>query len=65
MFNPSRAIWEAERGLRQLSDCKHICLKSFRRENVLVRDSIGALVDCLCPLISIVYADFLQDLRRK
>ena len=65
MFNPSHAILEAERGLRELSDCKHICLKSCCQENLWVRDSIGVLVDCLCPLISNVYADYLHDRRRK
>ena len=62
---PHRTMLEVELGLRRPTDGKLLFLKSYRQENVSGGPAVGAAVDSLNTALSIVYADFLQDLSKK
>lgn len=62
---PNRTMLEVELGLRRPADGKLLFLKSYRQENVSGGPGVGAAVDSLNTALSIVYADFLQDLSSK
>jgi len=62
---PNRTMLEVELGLRHPTDGKLLFLKSYRQENVSGGSGVGAAVDSLNTALSIVYADFLQDLSKK
>jgi len=60
-----RTLLEVELGLRRPNDGKLLFLKSYRQENATGDGGIGAAVDSLNTALSIVYADFLADLKKQ
>lgn len=59
---PGRTMLEVELGLRRPSDGKLLFLKSYRQENASGGPDVASAVDSLNTALSIIYADFLNDL---
>jgi len=60
-----RILLEVELGLRRPSDGKLLFLKSYRQENAATGTGIAAAVESLNTALSIIYADFLRDLKKS
>ncbi len=61
----NRGLLELELGLRDPRNGKLLFLKSYRADNQAAGGDVADAVDALNTGISIVYADFLADLKKR